>query len=97
MPQRLREIEIGDWYATPGKSECFEVVAVDDDSRTVEVQYFDGTLEEIEFESWPQYEAEIAEAPKDWSGAFDGDDIEDQGLEMNGTGSVLDDIDALLY
>ncbi|MET0293242.1 MAG: DUF6763 family protein [Steroidobacteraceae bacterium] len=41
---------VGDWYASHG--ERFEVVAVDDGERTVEVQYADGTLAEIDLDDW---------------------------------------------
>ena len=41
---------VGDWYASHG--ERFEVVAVDDDERTIEVQYADGTLAEIDVDDW---------------------------------------------
>ena len=42
---------IGDWYRLSGGA-LFEVVALDDDDGTVEIQYFDGTLEEMDIEDW---------------------------------------------
>ena len=45
------------------------------DDETIEVQHFDGTIEEIEFDSWEsQWQDrafEAAEAPEDWSGSVD--------------------------
>jgi len=41
---------VGDWYSSHG--ERFEVVAVDDDEGTIEVQYADGTLAEIDADDW---------------------------------------------
>lgn len=41
---------VGDWYSSHG--ERFEVVAVDDVERTIEVQYADGTLAEIDVDDW---------------------------------------------
>ena len=72
--------EVGDWYRyTTG--DLFEVVAVDDDDETIEVQHFDGTIEEIDFESWESQWAdktfEAAEAPEDWSGSVDVESIDD--------------------
>lgn len=70
---------IGQWYRVQG-GESFEVVAIDDDDGTVEVQYFDGTVEELDLEDWEAQRAngdiEEAEAPEDWSGSVDveGDD-----------------------
>jgi hypothetical protein len=66
--------EVGDWYRYSG-ADLFEVVAVDEDDETIEVQHFDGTIEEIEFDSWEsQWQDrvfEAAEAPEDWSGSVD--------------------------
>jgi hypothetical protein len=50
-----------------------EVVAIDEEDSTVEVQFFDGTIDEIEIEAWPdQMLIEVA-APEDWSGSVDMD------------------------
>jgi hypothetical protein len=71
---------IGDWYRNPGGA-SFEVVAFDDDDGTIEIQYFDGTIEEMEREDWDaQWKAgtiEAGEAPEDWSGSVDVDPPED--------------------
>jgi hypothetical protein len=61
---------VGDWYRRMG-GELFEVVAIDRDDGTVEVQHFDGTLEEFDLESWVEQEFEEAQAPEDWSGSVD--------------------------
>ena len=65
---------IGDWYRLNGGS-LFEVVALDDDDGTIEIQYFDGTVEEMDIEDWDtQWDdgaLEAAEAPEDWSGSVD--------------------------
>lgn len=65
--------EVGRWYRTSGAT--FEVVAVDEDDGTIEVQYFDGTVEELDLEDWDAQRAnneiEEAEAPEDWSGSVD--------------------------
>jgi hypothetical protein len=41
---------VGDWYSSHGK--LFEVVAVDDDERIIELQHADGDLEEIDLDDW---------------------------------------------
>lgn len=65
---------IGHWYRISG-SELFEVVAVDDDDGTIEIQYFDGTVEEMDIEDWTsQWEdgvLETAQPPEDWTGSVD--------------------------
>ncbi len=86
---------IGEWYRLSG-GETFEVVAVDDDDGTIEIQYFDGTVEEMDVEDWNgQWEdgaLEAAEAPEDWSGSVD---VESVDKESRGSGSdaVGDDRD----
>ena len=42
---------VGQWYRG-GTNELFEVVAIDDQDQTIEIQYFDGTVTEMEFDSW---------------------------------------------
>ena len=65
---------IGDWYRLNGGA-LFEVVALDDDDGTIEIQYFDGTVEEMDIEDWDAQwndgALEAAEAPEDWSGSVD--------------------------
>jgi hypothetical protein len=65
---------IGSWYRQSG-GELFEVVAWDGDDGTIEIQYFDGTIEEMDIEDWEtQWEEgalEDAEAPEDWTGSVD--------------------------
>jgi len=66
---------IGNWYRQENGA-IFEVVATDPDDATVEIQYFDGTIEELDVETWEQMEIEEAEPPEDWSGSVDVDDEE---------------------
>lgn len=61
---------IGDWYQAPDGG-LFEVVAIDNDDGTIEIQYFDGSLEELDFESWEESEYRAAEPPEDYSGSMD--------------------------
>ena len=61
---------IGEWYRHPD-GETFEVVALDRDDRTIEIQYFDGTVEEFDIDQWRADSIERAEAPEDWTGSVD--------------------------
>ena len=60
---------IGSWYRHPNGS-LFEVVAVDEEDGTVELQHFDGTLDEVDLETWPALLIESVGAPEDVSGPF---------------------------
>src|SRR6476620_1766791 len=71
---------IGNWYRIQG-SDSFEVVAFDEDDGTIELQYFDGTVEEMDIEDW-QAEKEAGalvevEPPEDWTGSVDVDPEDD--------------------
>jgi hypothetical protein len=65
---------VGQWYRG-GTNELFEVVAIDDDDETIEIQYFDGTVAEVDFDAWNEQLLDelidAADAPEDWSGAVD--------------------------
>ena len=66
---------VGAWYQLP-EGETLEVVALDLEEQTIEVQFYDGTVEEYDFDTWDELELQAAEPPEDWSGSLDlsGDD-----------------------
>ncbi len=68
------EPEIGNWYQS-ASSLLFKVVAIDEHDDTIEIQYFDGTIGELEMDLWESIAPEQLDAPDDWSGPFD--DIDD--------------------
>ena len=84
---------IGDWYRLSGGA-LFEVVAVDDDDGTIEIQYFDGTVEEMDVEDWDaQWQdgaLESAEPPEDWSGSVDVESGDDEGPGTDSLGEERD-------
>lgn len=92
------EVEIGDWFEDLETAELFEVVAIDHANRTVEIQYFDGTVEEFEFEAWSQLPLAETAPPEDWSGAFDAEreDLDADWVYAN-DGEVANRIEQLLY
>ena len=71
---------LGDWYKSI-TSDRFEIVALDDDASTMEVQYFDGAIEEIDFDTWNEMEIVPIEPPEDWSGSMDLEK-EDYGVDL---------------
>lgn len=80
---------VGDWYKKPGGG-LFEVVATDEGDGTIEVQHYDGTVEEYDFEAWGEMLLLAVEPPEDWSGSFDmekedyGVDLDDGHVEHHG-------------
>jgi hypothetical protein len=72
---------IGDWYQAPGGVR-FEVIAVDNDEGTIDIQHYDGTVEEMDFDAWEECELFLTGAPEDFSGSLD-IEPEDYGVELD--------------
>lgn len=62
---------IGAWYQDKEQDLWFEVVAIDDNEDTVEVQYVDGSISEIDTENWKQLPLVQAAAPEDSDAAYE--------------------------
>jgi len=71
---------IGQWYLRQDKGEEFVVTAFDDASRTIEIQTFDGDVDEIDEEAWTTLPLELAEPPEDWTGPMDDVEVDDLGV-----------------
>jgi hypothetical protein len=74
---------VGNWYEHLDKGQKFEVVAVDEDNGVVEIQHYDGDLEEVALESWYDMDVELSEPPEDWTGPMD--DVETDDLDYTET------------
>jgi len=88
---------IGEWYRRTG-GDSFEVVAIDRDDRTIEIQYFDGTIEELEVDEWREDVIEASEPPEDWTGSVDvePEDTENEyEAEPGGNGAWRDPLQSL--
>lgn len=70
MSNRLPPI-VGNWYSHRDKGELFQVVALDEDSGTIEIQDFDGGIDEVDFDEWRQLAGASAAQPEDWGGPVD--------------------------
>lgn len=72
---------VGAWYSD--RDGLFEVVAVDDEAESVEIQYADGSLAEIDLEDWSIRRQSgflhAAEPPEDLSASVDLDADADEG------------------
>ena len=74
---------VDSWYHLAEKSQKFLITAIDEHSDTVEIQYFDGTLDEIDLATWYAMDVERVEAPEDWTGPVDMDDLSSIDAEMS--------------
>lgn len=63
---------VGHWYRHPDGGQVFQVVSIDEDGGAVEVQYFDGTVDELRLAEWHVFDIEHCAEPQDWTGPFDG-------------------------
>lgn len=78
MTQSVTEPVIGQWYEDIQKRR-FEVVAVDEDA--IEIQYYDGDVEEVDLESWYLMSIVPAAEPNDATGPYDDLGMEEFGGE----------------
>ena len=84
MPTEIDPI-IGNWYQHLDKGQPFQVVALDEENGLVEIQHFDGDIEELPLDIWYGSELDIAEEPENWSGALDIGEKDDLGTEITDT------------
>ena len=94
---------VGDWYDSHGQ--LFEVVAIDDEERVIEIQHSGGDLEEIDMDDWATRcragSLRMAEPPDNSRAAVDHDEEESFGTgapaavdELRGLrANPLDDLD----
>ncbi|MBX3703909.1 MAG: hypothetical protein KF822_09065 [Steroidobacteraceae bacterium] len=67
----------GQWYESLEDDEVFKVLSVDEDAELIELQYEDGDVEEIDYETWQELDLELTEVPEGWSDS-DGEDDADE-------------------
>ncbi len=80
---------VGNWYENLDKGQAFEVVALDEEAGTIDIQYFDGDIEELSLDIWYELDVEPSEAPEDWTGVMD--DIERDDLGYTDTEMARDE------
>ena len=67
----------GQWYENIDENESFRVLSVDPDSELVEIEYLDGDIEEIDLDTWQEFDLDKIEQPEGWS-APEAEDEEDE-------------------
>jgi hypothetical protein len=63
-------IQVGKWFRTI-EGDNLEIVAYDPEERAIEVQFYDGTVEEYDLDDWQELEARPIAPPEDWAGSYD--------------------------
>jgi hypothetical protein len=79
MNRGVGNAQVGQWYLHLDKGEIFQVTGYDDESRMIEIQSFDGDLDEIDEEAWATLPLGLAEPPEDWTGPVDDVQVDDLG------------------
>lgn len=74
---------IGAWYQDATEDQIFEVVAIDEQAALIEIQYVDGEVSELDFETWQQMLLLSAKPPEDWRASYE---------LSNEDSSIMDDI-----
>lgn len=74
--------EVGLWYAHRDKGQLFQVVAVDEEDGVIEIQDFDGDVDEFDLDTWHAMPLVRAEAPEDWTGPVDEVAADDLGYSL---------------
>jgi hypothetical protein len=70
---------VSQWYKHRDKGYRFQIISMDEE--TVELQHFDGDLEELDRDAWYELDIEPIEPPEDWTGAMDDIELNDLGYE----------------
>ena len=70
MSNRLQPV-VGHWYLHRDKGAVFQIVALDESAGTIEIQEFEGDLDELDVEDWHTLSVDAAAPPDDWGGSVD--------------------------
>jgi len=62
---------VGTWYWDIDHAERFEIVAQDDSTGNIDIQYFSGEIDEVDQEAWFSMRVVSIAPPQDWSGPFE--------------------------
>lgn len=93
MSNRLLPV-VGNWYLHRDKGAIFQVVALDEGAGTIEIQEFDGGIDELDLEDWRAFTIEAAAPPEDWGGPLDDVEPDEFGYtdleESGGSGNPLE-------
>ncbi|MDQ2075582.1 DUF6763 family protein [Marinimicrobium sp. ABcell2] len=92
---------IGAWYKDREEQQTFEVVAIDEQRGTVEIQYLDGAIGEFDLDAWHRLPLLAASPPEDADAAFSlsREDrwLGDQGASFSPWDDPLDHIEPELF
>jgi hypothetical protein len=68
----------GQWYENIDENESFRVLSVDEDSELIEIEYLDGDIEELDLDTWREFDLDKIDQPEGWSAPEDEDEEEEK-------------------
>ncbi|HEX4376637.1 MAG TPA: DUF6763 family protein [Steroidobacteraceae bacterium] len=90
---REYEPAAGQWYENLEENESFRVLSVDEDAETVEIEYLDGDIEEIDLDTWAELDLDKIDQPEGWTGSDEDDDDDDDEDDEDDLEETWDDED----
>jgi hypothetical protein len=72
--------EPGEWYLDRQSGNTFQVVGIDEDAGSIEVQFADGAVGEFLVDDWESMSLARSGQPEDWAGPYDDLEADDIGL-----------------
>lgn len=85
--------QIGQWYERADTAEIFQVTGIDDGAGTIEIQSFDGDVDEVDLQLWSALPLEYAQPPEDWLPSVE--DMDAQEVASSQAETILDNPVAL--
>ena len=89
----LRSPEIGFWYRTPNNRTRIEIVALDERQGTIEIQYTDGDLDELDLHEWQVGHFIAPPAPDDALNALGMDQQDNWDDDLQTDDPLFDEFD----
>jgi len=68
------------WYLDRRTGDMFQVVSVDDEDDSIDIQYADGAVEEKSLDEWATIALVGCDQPEDWVGPYDDLESDDIGM-----------------
>ena len=88
---REYEPAAGQWYENIEENESFRVLSVDEDAETVEIEYLDGDIEEIDLDAWAELDLDKIDEPEGWAGSSEEEEEEEEEEKDDDLDETWDD------
>ena len=73
----------GQWYENIDENESFRVLSVDEDSELIEIEYLDGDIEELDLDTWREFDLDKIDQPEGWSAPEDEEEEEKEKADKD--------------